>query len=133
MRANRVYFLSFLTISFFSFVRSSDFSLQAITDHAKNWSERCAQEMTSQELKFTNSLLYLLYVNAFLDSEMQNCFTPFLELSQTIRNNFSDPLNPNKEISYLRVLADKIESITSMRLMYTQKLNEYLDYYDQNK
>lgn len=133
MRANQISFLSFLIIFFSSFIQPSEFSLLAIAEHAKHWSIQCAQEMTLQELQFTTDLVQLLYMNAFLDSEIQRCFKPLLELSQTVRNNVSDPLNPNKELASLKALADKIESITTIRLVYTQMLDEYLDYYDQNK
>lgn len=132
MHANRIIFFSFL-VFFSSFADSSEFSLPSIIEHAKKWSLECAQELPPKDLKIVIDFLYLLYANALLDSEIQRCYEPLLELSHKVRNNLADPLNPNKELSYLKKLADEIETITTMRLFYTQLLDEYLDYYDRNK
>lgn len=147
MLTNRISFFSLLlTISGFVFITptftySDDiwnvplFSQQVSqhTQHAHDWSTWCVQEMTPQELQLTANLLYLLYVNALLDTEIQRCFSPLLELNQIVRNNLADPLNQNEELVHLKNLIDRIKSITSLRSLYTQMLNIYLNNYNQSK
>ncbi len=118
------------------FIFSSCFSTTQFphdNDYPETWKSTYVDQMEPEDQQLLANFLYLLYANAFLDLLMQRHFTPLLQLSQAVRNNLSDPYNPNNELIHLRTLTNKIARITKVRLIYTQMLDACLHYYDQHK
>lgn len=136
MALQRISFLSFFILPFFmvSSLYSDDiWHVPLFSQHARNWGNQCIQKMTPRELQLTANLLYLIYVNGLLDTQIQHCFYPLSKLTRTIRNNLMGPSDTNQELFQLRVLVDNITYLNSLRTLYTQMLHSYWEYYEKNK
>jgi hypothetical protein len=94
---------------------------------------RASEDMTPQELQIIANITYLLYANAFIDSKIQETYSPLARLSQKIRINMTDVTNPNNELTTLHLLIEKLSYLTKARTVYTDMLNTCFNYYNQHK
>jgi len=133
MMNSRMILLSCVFTLFPSFLTSTQKSYQEYLIDAKNICSEHYQKMTPQEQQMVANVVYLLYANAFIDSVIQEIYTPFARLTQQARANMADPSNLNKELVTLQLLIEDLAYVTKARFIYTEMLNFCLDHYNQNK
>ena len=130
---SRMLLLSCVFTLFPSFLTSTQKSYQENLTDAKSICAAHCQEMTPQEQQMVANVIYLLYANAFIDSVIQEIYTPFTRLTQQARTNMADPSNLNRELATLQLLTEDLAYVTKARFIYTEMLNFCLDHYNQHK
>lgn len=93
MHSKQISFICLTFLSFFFIQSSDEFSLSTISQHAKDWASDCSQNLSPYELQLTANLLYLLYINAFLDTEIHQSDIPLLQITSKYSTDHSPSLN----------------------------------------
>jgi len=133
MMNSRMILLSCVFTLFPSFLTSTQKSYQENLIDAKSICTAYCQEMTPQEQQIIANVVYLLYANAFIDSKIQEVYTPFARLTQQARANMADPSSLNNELATLQLLIEDLSYTTKARFIYTEMLNFCLDHYNEHK
>ena len=130
MQANRISFLSFVFVLFFTpFIHSN---VIIDTDYVQSWKASYLDHMTLAEKQMLANIIHLLHANSIVEFKIRQFPTPIARLNQAIRTNIDQYKDTTEDIAMLKTLIDRLSFVVSTRTIYNQTLNTCIAHYNQN-
>jgi len=114
---------------------STIFSPEQITlleNQVTQWGTDYLSTMTPQQLQIVTNMVYLLYINTLFDLSTRIYLPSLVLCTQKIQKKLQTYDDTTQELALVKVLADKLQSISHTSRMITHKIQVVSHYVDTN-